>query len=305
MYHRLGALASDPWGLAVREDHFAAQLSWLRANRQVLPMPGFVELFDAGALPDDAVAITFDDGYADNLAIGRAALAEAGLSATLFVVSRAIGAAEPYWWDDLARRTLECTQAVDVAITVAGEKFQLAWASDEQPVRPEWRAWTPPATGREIGYLALWSKLQRVTTAERDDAMRRVRLALPAAPTCRDRTLTAAELRQACADDVFGAHGHSASHPALSALSGEERRAELSESLAFCRAQTGDRPIGFAYPYGDLDEATRLDVIGSGFAWACSTRAAAVQPGDDRWSLPRIAVGNWSADELARQLLEF
>jgi hypothetical protein len=43
-------------------------------------------------------------------------------------------------------------------------------------------------------------------------------------------------------------------------------------------------------------------VRAAGFEAACTTRSAAVVPGSDPLQLPRLQVGNWSSDELARSL---
>jgi peptidoglycan/xylan/chitin deacetylase (PgdA/CDA1 family) len=47
-----------------------------------------------------AVAITFDDGYADLLANAKPLLERADVPATAFVVAGGLG--RPFWWDELA-----------------------------------------------------------------------------------------------------------------------------------------------------------------------------------------------------------
>ena len=58
-------------------------------------------------LPERAVAVTFDDGYADNLEIAAPILAEHGIPATLFVATGLVDADGPPWWDRLASLLLE------------------------------------------------------------------------------------------------------------------------------------------------------------------------------------------------------
>src|SRR5438270_773320 len=64
MYHRIADEKFDPWGLCVTPDRFANQLSWVAKNRTPVPLPEFAELHRRGVLPDNAIAVTFDDGYA-------------------------------------------------------------------------------------------------------------------------------------------------------------------------------------------------------------------------------------------------
>ena len=66
MYHRIAEALIDPWDLAVSPDRFAEQLDCLRRSRHPLRLSEFIARLRDGTLPDDAVAVTFDDGYADN-----------------------------------------------------------------------------------------------------------------------------------------------------------------------------------------------------------------------------------------------
>ena len=91
MYHRVAAPAVDPWGLAVHPDHFAEHMEVLRAQRTPLPMSEIVRRLEDGTLPDNAVAVTFDDGYVDNVCEARPRLDAAGVPATIFLVTGALG----------------------------------------------------------------------------------------------------------------------------------------------------------------------------------------------------------------------
>ena len=70
-------------------------------------------------------------------------------------------------------------------------------------------------------------------------------------------------------------------------------------SKADCEALTGANVSGFAYPHGDLDDETKSMVRDAGFAWAVSTRSAALDATHhDVFDLPRLQVLNWSGSEL-------
>src|SRR5262245_14650706 len=90
MYHRVAAPAVDPWGLAVHPDRFEAHMVVLRKLRTPLAMSAFVRRFQDGTLPDDAVAVTFDDGYVDNVSAARPRLQATEVRATIFVVADAL-----------------------------------------------------------------------------------------------------------------------------------------------------------------------------------------------------------------------
>ena len=53
----------------------------------MLSLPDLVSRLERGTLPANAAAVTFDDGYADNLSEASPRLLEAGVPATLFVAT--------------------------------------------------------------------------------------------------------------------------------------------------------------------------------------------------------------------------
>ncbi|MDN4162846.1 polysaccharide deacetylase family protein [Nocardioides abyssi] len=85
-WHRVDGRTSD--GLSTGVDDFRRHLDALEGwGAQVLPLTEAVERLRAGTLPERAVALTFDDGYASVVDTAWPILRERGLPMTLFVVS--------------------------------------------------------------------------------------------------------------------------------------------------------------------------------------------------------------------------
>jgi peptidoglycan/xylan/chitin deacetylase (PgdA/CDA1 family) len=91
MFHGIGRVSQDPFGLFVSPERFAAQMQALR----VLGLRG-VSLGQLGdALTrgdaDGLVGLTFDDGYRDVLPCAAPILERQGFTATMFAVSSLLG----------------------------------------------------------------------------------------------------------------------------------------------------------------------------------------------------------------------
>ena len=87
MFHRVHA-APDPW--RPDEPHaelFEQQLQVLMSQFDVLPLQEALQRLDSGSLARPAVAITFDDGYADNYHVALPLLLKLGAPATFFISS--------------------------------------------------------------------------------------------------------------------------------------------------------------------------------------------------------------------------
>ena len=87
IYHRV--LARDdpfaPWGIGA--EGFTAQMAALRNHFNVIPLSEAIARLRSGSLPPRAAAVTFDDGYRDNLTVALPILRRYGIPATVFVAS--------------------------------------------------------------------------------------------------------------------------------------------------------------------------------------------------------------------------
>jgi peptidoglycan/xylan/chitin deacetylase (PgdA/CDA1 family) len=302
MYHRVASVRRDPWGLSVSPEHFERQISYLKKYHRPLSMTELIQRLRDKTLPSNAVAITFDDGYRDNLINAEPVLSKLKVPATVFVATDFVDRNSPFWWDELAAMILECTQTVRFVEHCHNESFVLSWGAPDADDRAgTWRACNGPTTERQRSYLQTWGKLQRCTDAERAQVMSRLRTSLAAIPDPLSLPMSSDEIRALLASDVLSLGAHSASHPALASVEASERMREISESAKACHALSGRKPDGFAYPYGDVNTETRDEVIRAGFDWACSTRNAFLdEASPDIYSLPRLA----ASDVPIRQFVE-
>lgn len=98
LFHRVTD-AIPPDGITVGVDWFRQFCSLMQRSYHVVPVAEVYHLLETGTPPPPrTVAITFDDGYADNLHAAEI-LHEHGLPATFFVATGSVGAASHYEWD--------------------------------------------------------------------------------------------------------------------------------------------------------------------------------------------------------------
>ena len=96
LYHRIGTPITDPWTLAVSPERFEQHLALLRERFQPLALSALVTALQSGNLPARGVALTFDDGYADNLLAGAPLLEQYTIPATVYVTAGHLGAATSF-----------------------------------------------------------------------------------------------------------------------------------------------------------------------------------------------------------------
>ena len=68
-------------------DRFDQHMQWVKTWFNVLPLAPAIDMLYAGCIPSRALAITFDDGYADNEEVAAPILRRLGLSATFFLAT--------------------------------------------------------------------------------------------------------------------------------------------------------------------------------------------------------------------------
>lgn len=319
MYHRVAELPSDPQLLAVTPARFLDQMTVLSRSCVPLSLGDMLRRLADGTLPAGAVAVTFDDGYADNLVNAAPRLAAHAVPATVFVTSGMIGSDREFWWDELERLilapgrlppTLTLAEPGGNALTVALADDAL-WTEAEAMRHAAWTVLdTADPTPRHTLYRRLHRALHHADPAARRQALEALARWCGREPQGRPshRTMTAAEVAALAADGLVTIGAHTVDHPRLSALPAQAQRGEIAGSRDALGALLGRPPDLFAYPYGSTDSFTDETVAlvrGLGFRGAVTTAQAPLVPDADPFRLPRLLVRNWPADVFERVLTGF
>jgi peptidoglycan/xylan/chitin deacetylase (PgdA/CDA1 family) len=284
IYHRIAKVEFDPWNLAVLPDEFERQLAKMR-SKTVLPLQEFVRLHCQKKLPRNAVAITFDDGYACNALIAAPMLESSGYPATLFCVSDTIARPEEFWWDQL--EFIFHAPGFDYMAAV-----RLLAGRVDNSGAAEYPHSAPPGS-----FLGLWERLRHLSTQQRrrylDDLRRQMGLKKVIRST--HRPMVAAELRALAGNPLFEIGGHTATHPSLRDLTPAQQEQEIVSGARFLEATIGKPIRAFSYPFGDRGPMTPEIVMAAGFECAVTAHHRKVRPGDGRFELPRRQAVNRNA----------
>ena len=163
MYHRIADSSSDPWQLCVSPEHFAEQLDVLRRHARVVPVAEIATDGDRRGSVRPRVALTFDDGYADNVSVAQPLLERQEIPATIFVTTGYVDADREFWWDELERVLLgasELPASLHLKIGDAPVDVELGDAPRASHEHRRWRAYEDEPPGpREAAYLRLWEQL--------------------------------------------------------------------------------------------------------------------------------------------------
>lgn len=309
IFHRVADLERDPQLLAVSPERFDAQMALLATRHPVVSLGDLAEGIRANALPDKAIAVTFDDGYADNLEHAAPILDRHGVPATVFVSSGYVRSGREFWWDELERLVL-ASDELPSAISLVSHGLSYEWSADQAPVPPSdprWNVSLPDANARERLYRELHALMRPMTTPARDAILAELRALVGADSTARSthRPLTSAEVTRLDAFGGIEVAGHTVDHAVLATLDDNEQRRQIAED----REDLGEmcsREIGlFSYPYGALADYTdrTVEIVRDvGYRAACSNHTGVVKPRTDPFRIPRHLVRNWDAETLAERI---
>ena len=249
---------------------FDAMCGWLKAWFNVLPLDQAVLALREGRLPARACAITFDDGYADNLRIAAPILKKHGLTATFFVASGFLDGGQ--MWNDTVIEAIRGCRLPELALDGLGIFALDTSASRRRAIS---------AVIGQIKYLPMAERLALTTEIARKAQVE--------PPT--DLMMRSDEVRQLHRLGM-GIGAHTITHPILARLSREEARAEMSDGRRALQDILGESVRLFAYPNGKpgadyLPEHPEL-ARELGFEAAVSTAWGAAGARTDLFQIPRF-----------------
>jgi peptidoglycan/xylan/chitin deacetylase (PgdA/CDA1 family) len=281
--------------VSVSVNQLRRELEWVASWAEFEPLD---QLVGAPATDERSaswkVAVTFDDGYYDNLSLALPCLEEMSIPSTWFIATRFLThPANLPWWDllDLVERRVHAPLSFECGDHTFA--YDLRDACEARRFRCEQReaflhADTPEA-------LALRkSRLEEVA-----------RQHLSAVP--RNGFMSRDELRSVAASQLVTIGGHTVSHPNLVRLSPSEQHHELAKGRQQLRAWTEQPVRWLAYPFGGAEFfSTEVAAAAkrAGFDGAVTLIPNYVRHASSSYFVPRLSVEpTWSIETFKARVL--
>lgn len=280
--------------ISTTPERFRAQMLRLKHHFRPMRLSDVAAALDAGeALPSDAVAVTFDDGYDDNYRIAYPILRELGIPATFFVSTGHIDSGKPFGYDWLVHMIL-LTHAPRLVLPELG--MDMPMPHDRELRRS--LAGTVLQNMKNIDAIAQEAMVERL---EREWQM-------PSNTQPEDcRPMTWTQLREMhAAGFEIGSHG--VHHRMLAKMPRDRMEEEVRQSKATLDCELGVPAALMSYPVGgdrafddDVINATRNAGFELAVCYICGTNP---QPASNRYALYRLPVermmgAGWFAAMLA------
>ena len=238
-----------------------------------LPLKQALEMLDYGDLPERAVCVTFDDGYADNEQVAMPILQSTGVPATVYVTTGFLDGGR--MWNDTIIEVLRVAKGETLDLTDVSLGCYSILNETER---------------RNVAYTVI-REVKHWPPEKRAEVVARIQTVDISSPLPDDLMMTSDQVRSLSSKGVdVGAH--TVTHPILATLSLPEARKEIFDAKAQLESIL-EKPVeSFAYPNGRPSIDYRVEhrdlVELAGFRSAVSTQWGCVAGTSDRWQLPRF-----------------
>lgn len=269
-YHRVLPYADELLPGSPTVDRFERQLQWIRKYCNPLALSEAVDRLVGNDLPPRAAAVTFDDGYANNLGAAAPLLKKYEIPAIVFVAVDALE--RGIMWNDLVVEAVRRAGSEIDASAVGLGKLQLNGS-------------------KKLGVLNRLLQCLKYRSVEERMELSLLIYSNTSSEAVPRQMLKPTDLNKLASFGIeIGAH--TVNHPILRILDDEQARAEVENSRSWLQRQTGVEPTLFAYPNGrrgdDYDERHMEMVKELGFRAAVSTNWGCATSQDSLYELPRF-----------------
>lgn len=239
----------------------------------------------------NAIAVTLDDGYKNNMTRALPVFEEFGIKPVFFIPTGFIEDKRPFWFDRLDYAIQHATTPFSIAINgtniefAPGSRQQLSSSYAKLRHIAKNSDWTDQEFNRFVADQS--QRLEddaelRLTDIQEDDEFSNI--------------LSPADLRKMQAGRSVLIGSHTVNHLRIDKLSSESRRWELRSSRQYLVDLLAANCDYFCYPNGSFDSRSRIDVEDAGYKAAVTSIPGMNSVGDDLFTLKRLSLSHNLSD---------
>ena len=268
-----------PNGNLISKSAFFNQMQMLSNEYEVISMDEMSRHL-SGPSSDFKVAVTFDDGYRDNLTVALPILQKFNIPATIYITTRFPEGDNWMWWYEI----WDCLTSKDeLLINFMGiiKKYDIS-----SPV------------SKKSCFVELTKWMSKLSSKEQIDLMREIakttkRVQYP------ELCLNWDEIKYLDLNALITIGAHSHTHPKLNNLTYEESFYEINKSKEILEEKLSHKISHFAYPFGGLNDIglKEQEIIKiCGFDTAATTMKKTII-NFNRLLVPRILVQDYMSEK--------
>lgn len=236
-------------GKHIKREQFRKQMKWLSTNHPIISMSELRQAFLGNTkIPEDAVAINFDDGFLNNYQVAWPVLEEFQVAATIYLATGFIGTRQMIWSDRLEVALINTAQPT-ITVEKDGEHTQ-------------WRLGS--ASDRLLALAGIKSACKTISNEEKDKVVLSVEEQARLKPDDNDILygfMNWDHIRQMDASPLIEFGGHTVDHVSLGLVPIDEMQRQINLSLNTIAEELGKECRQFSYPEGQARDFNQ-DVIG-------------------------------------------
>lgn len=267
---------ADPH-ICVSPGAFRAHVEYLTDHYAVISLDDAVSaLKGEKSLPDNAVVLTFDDGYADNL-IAAQILHEYGATATFYLTADCLAGGKPFWPSEV-RQVVPRLTVPNLVLSIGDRRCDWPLTSADE---------------REAAIQGVTRLFKSVTIPQREELRIQLRAIAGLEQPLPSPMLTWEQIREMQRLGMsMGAH--TLTHPNLPSAGLADATAEIVGAKRRLEHELGTRVTQFSYPNGGAETYYNEDlqhaVAAAGYLGAATSRNGFAGQGSDPYALERIQV---------------
>ena len=284
-YHKVSDDNIDFNNTHVSISNFDSQMRLLKTHYEIVSLEYYDEAVRMSG--PEAVAVSFDDGYADVFNNALPILEKYKIPATVFITT-----------GDIDSRFANFSERIIEAI-LTPRNYKDYFELDDENIRCRWS--TRDFNERLELYRSLGQFFRHLSAQERKKYEQYLYewAGVQDEQAKSKRSLKMEELKKLAESPYITIGSHSVNHVSLKWISEEQQKYELDESKCFLENAINRRIDMFAYPWGSRDDYTNDSkemIKAAGYKYAFTTSNCRIEENFDRYELPRWVVYNYDVE---------